>query len=229
MPTPRILIGLTGHAGAGKDTAASYIINVHTGNGTAAAFADALRAEVCAAFSVDLSTLSCRATKETPLPALALANCSDTGFVQRVVAHYAGSARDGGIKGERVSLHAPRSPREIMQLWGTEYRRHAEPNYWIDRMRERIATASDDLSLLVITDVRFANEAALVRELGGKLMQITRPGTAEAATPHVSETSGAQFAPDAEVVNRGSLDDFRWHVADALEALFPGSVEYEEV
>lgn len=227
MPNPTI-IGLTGHAGAGKDTAASHILDMHTGNGCTIAFADKLRQEVCFAFDVDLYALTCRATKEQPTAALALARCCDNNFVRAMHEHYAGGTRDGGIVGEAIDLAAPRSPREIMQLWGTEYRRHRSgPNYWTDHMRRQIQAAR--CSLVVITDVRFANEAALVRELGGKLIQITRPGTAEAAAQHASETAGSEFAPDAVIENTGTLQDLRYHVACALTCILPGRVAIEEL
>ena len=95
--TPTI-IGLTGHAGAGagKDTVASIILDAYTGDGIAVAFADALRLEVCAAFDVYTHTLSCRQTKEKPLPDLALDHCNDERFVRRMTEHYASGLREGG-------------------------------------------------------------------------------------------------------------------------------------
>lgn len=223
----QIIIGLTGHASAGKDTAASHILDMYSGNGCTAAFADALREEVCRAFTVDPYILTCRATKEQPTPALALHRCRDAAFVQGIQEHYYGGTREGGIEGEHLDLAAPRSPRQIMQLWGTEYRRHRNgPGYWTAKMRRHIQRNGQDL--IVITDVRFANEADLVRELGGKLIQITRPGTAEAANQHISETTGAEFAPDATVHNSGTLADLRQCLAAALHEIFPGRVAYED-
>lgn len=224
------IIGLTGHAGAGKDTVASIILDTYTGNGGAIGFADALRQEVCFAFDVYMHTLTCRETKETPHPDLALHRCCDDRFVKRMTEHYTSGLREGGIVGEVLDLSAPRSPRQIMQWWGTEYRRHTSPGYWLDKMRNHIARGfgMHQAGLIVITDVRFADEAALVRELGGKLIQITRPGTGDGAGKHESETAGTEFAPDAVIHNSGTLQDLQSAAIAQLHELFPGRVAYED-
>ena len=228
--TPTI-IALTGHAGAGKDTVASIILDAYNGNGGALAFADALRQEVCFAFDVHMHTLTCRETKETPHPDLALRHCCDERFVKRMTEHYASGLREGGIVGEALDITAPRSPRQIMQWWGTEYRRHTSPGYWLDKMRNHIARGfgMHQAGLIVITDVRFADEAALVRELGGKLIQITRPGTGESAKQHTSETAGSEFAPDATIDNTGTVQDLHYHVACAVTCTFPGLMAFKEL
>lgn len=117
-----------------------------------------------------------------------------------------------------------------MQWWGTEYRRHSTPGYWVNKTRERIANiaAVGRANLIVITDVRFADEAAMVRELGGKLIQITRPGTGGGAGTHESETAGTEFAPDAVVHNSGTLQDLQSTAIAQLHDLFPGRVAYED-
>lgn len=55
----------------------------------------------------------------------------------------------------------------------------------LDRTRARIASG------VVIPDVRYPNEVARIREAGGKVIRITRPGAglAGAAAQHASETS----------------------------------------
>ena len=54
----------------------------------------------------------------------------------------------------------PYSPRQILQWWGTEYR----------KVRDRILSCATKQDW-VVTDVRFQNEAGLVQELGGQIGQ----------------------------------------------------------
>ena len=218
QPKQPTIIGLTGHAGAGKDTVASLLLEQHDSSGTTIAFADALRREVCKAFRVAMPLLTRRDTKETPSGWLALCNCGHPPFVRRMVEHYASGTRDGGIEGEALDLGAPRSARQIMQWWGTEYRRHTSPGYWLNALQDRIAFEQYEHDLIVITDVRFADEAQLVRDAGGQIWQVIRPGFGDGPARHVSETAGTEFAPTVVIYNSGSLGDLRERVAEALEA-----------
>ena len=54
---------------------------------------------------------------------------------------------------------------------------------------------------MIADDVRFANEAAAVRALGGIVVRLERPGI-ESWTSHASELFA--FEPDATVVNDGN-------------------------
>ena len=53
---------------------------------------------------------------------------------------------------------------------------------------------------IVISDVRKPDEAAMLRELGGHLWRITRPGS-EVQTAHATSTTGQEFAPDLTLIN----------------------------
>ena len=139
-PGATVIIGLTGEAGAGKDSVAQALF----GTGfRAIAFADALRAEVAEAWRVDVRMLIDRVLKETPLPALAIGMCNSPGFLRWAVHRGYG-------------LHEPRSARWLMQHWGTEYRRGQDPGYWLRIVQ---AWLRRQLGLgnrrLIVTDVRF--------------------------------------------------------------------------
>lgn len=188
-----IIVALSGPAGAGKDTVADYLAKHH--GYTKLAFADALRDEIGRAFDVSIQLLIQRETKEHPMSALALRRCMDSEFVNRIWVHL-----------DKLDLSAPRSPRQIMQWWGTEYRRANDPHYWLDAFTTQFVRAHrDGQNRFVVTDVRNANEAEMLRELGASLWQITRPGFEPQPGSHSSETTGAEFAPDYQLVNSHSI------------------------
>lgn len=188
------LIALCGAAGAGKDTVADML------SMRKVAFADALYAEVAEAWRVGDAELRNRASKELPSYLMAIASCRDVEFWQ--------------FKADE-ELCAPRSPRQILQWWG-DFRRAQNPGYFVQRTRELIQGASQSRGW-IISDCRFANEAAMVRELGGQIWQVTRPGIAAGATGHISDTDGSQFAPDRVIANHGSLSALHLALVEVMQ------------
>ena len=196
MNHPIHVIGLTGPIGSGKDTVAA-LLHVHCG-AHVLAFADALRQEIVDGFGIEHAFLIRRETKEHPISALALNRCLDGAFVGRMMMQHQ-TFHPGTV----LDLDAPRSPRQIMQWWGTEYRRNQTPGYWVNKAAKRILWLQKSLGarLVVITDVRFEDEANLVRNLGGQIWQIKRPGCDVPPSAHVSEVTGEGFAPNLVINN----------------------------
>ena len=189
------VIGLTGPMGSGKDTVAD-LLTTHCG-AHKLAFADALRAEIVEAYCIEHVYLTRRETKEHPISALALRRCLDTAFVGRMIIQHQ------LFNDDQLDLDAPRSPRQIMQWWGTEYRRATQPGYWVSKAAQHIHWLHKALRsrLVVITDVRFDDESHLVRSLGGQIWQIKRPGCDVATGAHVSEVTGEAFTPHLVINN----------------------------
>jgi hypothetical protein len=202
---PPIVIGLTGLAGAGKDTVADTLCT-HAGF-TKLAFADALRLEVASAYRLfdRYTLLSDRATKELPTDAMAFCRCYDDAFVERLMALHSHEQPDFD---QEAWLYQPRSPRQILQLWGTEYRRAEQPNYWSTKVAMHIAAGlANGHARWVVTDCRFGNEVRAIRSLGGEIWQVMRQGLADLEAGHSSQTDGSHFGPAAILLNNGSITD----------------------
>lgn len=207
------IIGLAGPAGSGKDTVAD-LLRTHA-RFMKCAFADALRYEVCEAFGIEPLLLSYRPTKEEPHPALALAKCKDHAFPGLLLQGKLLERFNGSIA-EFMAL--PRSPRQIMQLWGTEYRRATDGSYWTGQVVAHVNyQCRDHNTRHVITDVRFANEAQAVRNMGGVVWQIKRPDL-KVDTTHSSESDGSQFKPDAIINNSHDIRHLQQQVLGAYWA-----------
>ncbi|KVP17166.1 hypothetical protein WJ84_02485 [Burkholderia ubonensis] len=161
--------------------------------------------EVADAFGVTVEFLQRRETKETPQPELALANCKDQMFVGRFLAYEDQKAFDAGATLDPAEqLLKPRSPREILQVWGTEYRREMySDDYWRAQVA-KVVKANPDVNY-VITDVRFPDEGLLVEgELKGQLGRIRRPGLGGAddkALLHASEVAMLDYPIALEFIN----------------------------
>ena len=199
------LVGLTGAAGAGKDASAAMLV---AAGWRGIAFADALRIEVAEAWAIDIRLFADRAAKEVPHPHLPLHYCGRPPF--RAWAEATG-----------LDMRAPRSPRFVMQAWGT-WRRQINPLHWVQQVDAWVRYQRGRGAVgLVISDVRMPNEAAMVRGAGGCIVRVHRPDApplqADTAT-HESEQHRAIQA-DADIHNDGSLQHLQaevWRVVPRL-------------
>lgn len=195
------VIGLAGRAGAGKDSCADILVARY--QFVRLAFADALRLEIQDGFWVDPALFGVD-MKEVCTPALAIGRCNDAQFIKRMVAL-------------GINPAEPRSARQIMQWWGTEYRRHQDEHYWARRLTQKIdQLCFEGHNRFVVTDVRFPNEAHTIKQLGGKLWLIRRKQAECLAASHVSEQLIDSLRPDVVVRNDESLSVLNLSVSLAL-------------
>lgn len=111
--------------------------------------------------------------------------------------------------------------RRLLQELGTRMRR-IDPNLWVTPVRRSILLSSNPLH--VVTDVRFENEVAAVKEDGGFIVRVTRPGLVNNDS-HPSEQLYRTIEPDYEIINDGSLEDLGLNVRVMLESAYARMVE----
>lgn len=166
------IIAIHGYAGTGKDTSADILVDnlgfIKT------SFATNLYRQVAIAFDVTVDFLGNRKTKETELNQLALKYCKDEVFVALMFKNNASGLSYSDF------INQARSPRWIMQQWGTEYRRVASgnPNYWINDIEKFIATSrlNEKILGIVIPDLRLITEYDFIRKIGGQVWHLNRAG-----------------------------------------------------
>ena len=109
------------------------------------------------------------------------------------------------------------SPRQMMQTLGTEWGRSCiHPELWIMVAAGAVEQQQKLGRNVVIDDVRFPNEAEMIRRLGGELWLVNRPGVAYEGD-HASEGALTDVLPDAVINNSGSLEDLQAIVHGLLE------------
>lgn len=118
------------------------------------------------------------------------------------------------------------STRDALRAFG-DAGRACYPRLWIDRTLARAAQARRlGYTHVIISDVRYVNEAAAIIDAGGQVIRVTRPVTG-AAPPHGSEAeqSSPEFAAHVahELVNDGTLEDLAAKV-ELLAAGLAGGV-----
>jgi hypothetical protein len=80
--------------------------------------------------------------------------------------------------------------------------------------------------VVLVTDVRFDNEAEKLKELGAVILKIHRPDTELwQVASHASEGGVSEKYIDFVVENKGTVDEFRQSLYTALAGVLPAYVE----
>lgn len=169
-----MVIGLTGYAQSGKDTAARHLIENY--GFTRVAFADKLR-EAMYTLNPEIKT----------------------GWVKRE--RLQDIVDDVGW--ENAKLGYP-EVRRLLQVFGTEVGRMMfGENVWVDVAAKDIVERN--LDNVVLTDVRFQNEAAWVKSQGGIIVRINRSGVGP-VNGHISDSGIDAMSVDFVVPNDGTIE-----------------------
>lgn len=188
--TPRrdpLIIGLVGRAGAGKDTVADRLCDKH--GFERHAFAEPIK---------DMLT--------------ALLTGIGVDYAHLFERHLKESPVPGlGISGRR-----------LMQTLGTEWGRSLDPDLWVKAAAMTLGlhdlpASSPIHDRLVITDVRFPNEAAWLQSMGANLIRVWRE-TPDVAT-HESEQHVNSLPCELCLLNNGTVNNLYDQVDDLVADL----------
>jgi len=180
-----MIIGLTGAAFAGKDTAGLYLAKAH--HFAVFAFADPIRDGLRA--MLDLTDNDFRPENK-----------------------------------EKVIAWVGKSPRQLMQSLGTEWGRDGiDQAIWTKHMAQRIAMANKSGDDVVITDVRFKTEAALINRMGGEVWRVLRPNSETTEhRGHRSEIEGKEISHDRILMNNGTVEELYEQIDAAIGHIMEG-------
>ena len=186
------LIGLAGLAGAGKDTAADRLCDQH--GFERHAFAEPIRTMVTA-FLVEIGVdYDCLFDRQ---------------------------------RKERPLPHVDVSPRQLLQAIGMSCREQFDPQFWV--RATAMVLGLHDLphsapvhDRIVITDVRFPEEAAWIKSFGGVIVRIERDGAGLAGSTgaHISEHQ--HIKASWRITNNGTVGELHEHIDNLAAQLLIG-------
>jgi hypothetical protein len=204
-----MIIGVCGFIGSGKDTVADYLVNFHEFRRES--FASTLKDAVANVFGWDRTMLEGR-TKEA------------REWREQVDEWWA----------KRLAMPTL-TPRWVLQYWGTEVcRKGFHDDIWIASLENKLRNSQDNV---VISDCRFPNEIASIRDAGGKIVWVKRgvlPNWYDTALEansgnniainnlkmqkiHASETAWVGTKFDVEIENNGTIDDLYLQISHLLK------------
>lgn len=178
-----MLIGLHGRAGAGKDTVYERLVHLlgpaSHTGATVERRAFADAVYACAAVSLGVDVATLARFKNDPDATVEL-------------------------YGAKVEPLARLSVRRYLQNYGQEFRVLFGEDFWVSRV-----PLEHDRKIVVITDVRYANEAQAVSDAGGHVLRVLGPPAVEdAVDPHESEAPLSNGLIDHTILNHRRDDRF---------------------
>jgi len=174
------IVGITGKARHGKDTAAQAFVEHH--GFVRVGFADALKR---AALALDPIVVA-------------------GSFPSRLseVVGYAGW--------EAAKDRFPEVRRILQRLGTEVVRDTVHPDGWLMAWQYQVDSLGNaGVRGIVVPDVRFLNEAAYVGKHGGRIVRVVRPALPESGDGHASEVEQESIQADITVVNEGSAEQFQ--------------------
>lgn len=185
------LIGLTGYAGSGKDTFAKSL--KLRGGYERVGFADGVKEM---ALVLD------------PLLVIPQPDADNLAYLSQLVNAY------GWEEAKKFE-----SVRKYLQVLGTDAVRNiVGTDAWVRAAEAKVIGHLREGRNVVITDVRFPNEAAFVKSYGGTVVKIMRPDV-DAVNDHISDTGIDDLEVDVVLWNTGSLDDLGQLASSFLRSL----------
>ena len=124
------------------------------------------------------------------------------------------------------------SARKLMQTLGTDWgRKVINDDIWLNSMEERITHYGEakkhghEGAFVIITDVRFDNEAEMIKRKGGVIVQVTTTRETDAAPEHDSERGVSACMVDSIIPNDKDIEDLNFLVLKYLEGLLDEKLE----
>jgi hypothetical protein len=180
LPDP-IVIGIAGHAGAGKDTAAAYLVERY--GFVQASFADPIRSMALLMLEeagIDHRWLTERAYKEARIPGLGISARA----LMQTLGTECGRWLHPNIWVSHMALR--------LGLPGPDFSLRGTPAAQATPVHDRI----------VISDTRFVNEADWIHLIGGKVIRLHRRQAGTVRT-HASEAQVLYLDADVDLHNHG--------------------------
>jgi hypothetical protein len=131
--------------------------------------------------------------------------CSPTGYLQDLI----------NLVGWDDAKQEPQV-RKLLQNLGNAARKTIDENVWVTLALGNI----DTNQRVVITDVRFENEAMMIKLMGGQLWRVKRIGVGP-VNDHVSESELEGYKVNQIFVNNGTLKDLELLVTTRMRDAFP--------
>jgi hypothetical protein len=224
-----MIIGMTGPIGHGKSTFANALMNLEP---TAQHFESSLIvAEVVNALHASTSKIPGRDNLDKinewlrPLPSILLStvhvkcNLEQVALTaeevnlhpveyEKLFLHIQNLTSNPDLLKHEITKENKEKYRPILQWLGGYLVKKIDPGIWYKEIIRRVyAVNSTGAKLCIIGGLRYPTDAQLVKQAGGVIIKVYRPGHLEYDKLDPTERERENIIPDATIVSNGTIED----------------------
>lgn len=191
ISTQGALVGISGKIASGKDTTAAELTHHLHGHTELIPNSKALKVEMTEIVKIIQESYEFSDAVLTTLRSM-----FKKGYVLVNEVHHVVELIYAPVRNGEISSGMSRHPlmRAAIQYWASDVRRNHDPDYWVTLTREAVLPRIADGTNVIITDVRFPNEAMMVSDLGGTVVRIDV--SPEVQAQRVMNRDGITLSPE---------------------------------
>lgn len=211
-----MIIGITGLSNSGKDTVGAYLIKEH--NFSRRAFADPGKKHIAEALDIPLWEIENWKNDDTVFVTVGNKNEPKqevTEFIKANMPSGFGAGFQFVPPNHMWSPIREQTFREFTQSFFESAKKVFGEDVWVNRTLP--VGGFYDGQAIVVTDVRFQNEAERIKELDGFIIKVERPDIEQGH--HRSETEQLLITPHYRLVNDSTVEKLYIEVERMLEHL----------
>lgn len=127
---------------------------------------------------------------------------------EKLFLHLDNLRKDPSLLKQKITDKNKPQFRPVLQWIGGYFAKKIDPGIWYDELMRQAQRASrKKVELCVVGGVRFPMDAEIVKDAGGVVIKVYRPGTKQTDVSDITERERDNIQTDTTVINNGTLDD----------------------
>ena len=201
-----LIFGISGRKGHGKDTFCNFVKD-YDGEFEILHFADDLKSMCGEIFNLTPEQMYEPSLKEIPFTWYGQKTIYMDDYLEDI-------RRVTGLDIQPQDKVA-KTPRRVLQYFGTEYVRSVKDSFWVDRVIDKINAIGKKC---LVADMRFPNEVKALRGIGATLIRVQRPDLPSDGDVHGSEAEIDKLEVDYNFeIFTGELDKSKSYAQDLVQ------------
>jgi energy-coupling factor transporter ATP-binding protein EcfA2 len=137
---------------------------------------------------------------------------------QKLILHVENMQRDPGLARQNITRENKESYRPFLQWLGGYLVQKVDPGIWYDELVRRVKIEQQNgTDLCIVGGLRFPADATILRQAGGIVVKVYRPGHLQNDMLDPTERERENIPVDCTIMSNGSVEDVKLFAATFLD------------